>query len=65
MYEDGRHCVDVLDQISAARAGLKATGQLVLYEHVNECVEEALSTGETEAKMAEVLGAVRRFVRSV
>ena len=65
MYEDERYCIDVLDQISAARAGLEATGLLVLDDHVNGCVKDALITGEAEAKTAEMLAAVRRFVRSV
>ena len=65
MYEDGRYCIDVLDQISAARAGLEATGLLVLDDHVHGCVKDALITGEAEAKTAEMLAAVRRFVRSV
>lgn len=65
MYEEGRFCIDVLDQISAACAGLKVTGLLVLDEHVNECVRDALSTGAAEARTTEMLAAVRRFVRSV
>lgn len=65
MYEDGRYCIDVLDQISAARAGLEATGLLVLDDHVNGCLRDALENGEAETKTAEMLAAVRRFVRSV
>jgi len=65
MYEDDRYCIDVLDQISAARAGLEATALLLLEDHVNVCVKEALSTGGAEEKTADMLGAVRRFVRSV
>ena len=30
MYEDGRYCIDVLDQLAAVRAGLEATALLVL-----------------------------------
>ena len=65
MYEEGRYCIDVLDQISAARAGLEATGMLVLDDHVNGCVKAALDTGEASSKTAEMMAAVRRFVRSV
>jgi DNA-binding FrmR family transcriptional regulator len=28
--QEGRYCIDVLDQISAARAGLEATALLIL-----------------------------------
>ena len=67
MYEEGRSCVDVLDQISAARAGLRAAGLAVLDEHVDGCMSEAAGKQpeETGANTAAVLAAVHRWVRSV
>lgn len=65
MHEDGRYCIDVIDQISAARAGLEAAALLILDDHVNGCVKDALTTGNAEAKTAEMLAAIRRFARSV
>ncbi len=65
MYEEGRYCIDVLDQLSAARAGLEATALVILEDHVSGCVKDAIEGGEGEAKAAELLGVVRRFVRSV
>jgi len=64
MYEDGRYCIDVLDQVSAARAGLEAVALLILEDHVNGCVREATEGGKGEQKADELLAAVRRFVRS-
>ncbi len=65
MYEEGRYCVDVLDQLSAARAGIEAAALLILEKHVDGCVRGALEEGDAGEKTAELLGAVRRFVRSV
>lgn len=65
MHEEGRYCIDVLDQISAARAGLEATALLILGDHVNGCVREAIDEGKGEEKAAELLEAVGRFARSV
>ena len=65
MYEEGRYCIDVLDQLSAARAGLEAAALLILEDHVKGCVREAIDGGEAEAKASELLEAVRRYVRSV
>lgn len=64
MYEGGRYCIDVLDQVSAARAGLEAVALLILEDHVNGCVKEAIEGGKGSEKTAELLAAVRRFVRS-
>lgn len=65
MQEEGRYCIDVLDQISAARAGLEATALLILEDHVNGCVREAIEEGKGEEKAAELVEAVGRFARSV
>lgn len=65
MYEDDRYCVDVLNQLSAARAGLDATALLVLEDHVDSCVREAIDGGEGHMKAAEMLDVVKRFIRSV
>lgn len=65
MREEGRYCIDILDQIAAARAGLDAVALRILEEHVDTCVREAIDEGKGEAKSEEMLAAVRRFVRSV
>ncbi len=65
MYEEGRYCVEVLDQLAAARAGIEAAALLILERHVDGCVREALEEGDAREKAAELVGAVRRFVRSV
>ena len=64
MVEDGRYCIDVLDQLSAVRAAIDAAALLVLSDHVNACVRAALESGDTDETIAELDGAVRRYVRS-
>jgi len=65
MAEEGRPCVEVLDQLAAARAALEAVGLLLLERHVDSCVREALEDGDGSEKATELLSVVRRFVRSV
>lgn len=65
MYEGGRYCVDVLDQLAAARAGLDAAALLILEDHVDGCVRDAIEGGDGADKAAELVTVVRRFVRSV
>jgi Metal-sensitive transcriptional repressor len=52
-------------QISAARAGLEATALLILEDHVNGCIREAIDEGKGDEKAAELLEAVGRFARSM
>ncbi len=64
MYDDGRYCIDVLDQLSAVTAAVDAVAVLILTDHINACVRAALVTGDTEEAVAELVTAVRRYVRS-
>jgi CsoR family transcriptional regulator, copper-sensing transcriptional repressor len=65
MHEDGRYCIEVLDQLAAARRALEATALRILEDHVNGCVQAAVEGGEGEAKVSELLEAVHRYVRSI
>ena len=64
MHEEGRYCVEVLDQLAGARAGLRAVGLLLLERHVDGCVREALMDDVGSEKATELVSLVRRFVSS-
>ena len=64
MYEDGRYCIDVLDQLAAVRAALDAVALLILEDHMHTCVRHAVERGDADEKVAELATAVRRYVRS-
>ena len=67
MVEEDRYCIDVLTQISAVTTALESVAFVVLDDHVNHCVADALASGDTaaaEEKSRELLEAVHRFARS-
>jgi DNA-binding FrmR family transcriptional regulator len=64
MYEDGRYCIDVLDQLSAVTAAIDAVAVLVLSDHINSCVRAAIESGDADEKVIELVTGVRRYVRS-
>jgi CsoR family transcriptional regulator, copper-sensing transcriptional repressor len=64
MHAQGRHCVEVLDQLAAVTAALDEVALLVLREHVEACVREAIAAANPGATVSELLAAVRRYVRS-
>lgn len=64
MFDDGRPCVEILDQVAAARAALEAVGLLILDDHVNRCFEPVIYDSAAEERATQLLTAVRRFVRS-
>ncbi len=59
-YEEGRPCLEVLDQISAARAALGAVALLVIEDHVTGCFEPAAGLDLDEARANRLLTAIAR-----
>ncbi len=66
MVEDGKYCIDVLTQVSAAKKALESVALLLLDEHLQHCVRHAAEAGGEEAdlKIAEASQAIARLVRS-
>ena len=66
MVEEDQYCLDVLTQLSAIIAAARQTGLLVLEDHVRGCVVGDRQDGQDgEALLAELIGAIDRFGRSV
>jgi len=49
MVEEEKYCVDILTQISAARAALNQVGMIVLRRHVEHCVVDAVKNPDGAA----------------
>jgi DNA-binding FrmR family transcriptional regulator len=63
MVDDDRYCIDILTQINAARAALEAVALLLLRDHTEHCVADAIKAGDGSAKVRELSDAVERLVR--
>jgi DNA-binding FrmR family transcriptional regulator len=63
MVEQDRYCIDVLTQISAARAALDKVALGLLDDHAHHCVMGADSAPERDEKTAELMDAVGRLMR--
>lgn len=48
MVEDGRDCTDVLIQLAAVRSALGSTARVILKDHLEHCITDAVETGDTE-----------------
>lgn len=64
MYEDGRYCIEVLDQLPAVTAAVDAVAVPILTEDISACIGAAIATGDTEEQVGKLVTAVRRYVRS-
>ena len=54
MIEEGEPCVDVLMQISAVRGALGKVAQILLSNHLETCVTEAIQSGSDDARMEQL-----------
>ncbi len=48
MVEDGRYCVDVLNQTAAIRSALRAVERLLIEDHARSCMEAAIESGDQD-----------------
>ncbi|MEE2728802.1 MAG: metal-sensitive transcriptional regulator [Candidatus Latescibacterota bacterium] len=63
MIEQDRYCVDILVQLSAARAALDRVALRLLESHTKGCVRQAIEEGEGEQAVEELVDVIGRFTR--
>lgn len=49
MYDDGRDCTEVLNQIAAVKSALNSVGKVILKDHMNHCIIDAVKNGDETA----------------
>jgi DNA-binding FrmR family transcriptional regulator len=64
MVESERYCVDVLLQISAARAALAQVSKILLEAHIQTCVAGAFESDDAEQREAKIAELVRVFEKN-
>ena len=63
MVEGGRDCGEVLIQIAAARAALDRAGRLILEDHMQHCILEAVEEGRGQEALDDLKAALKQFIR--
>ena len=63
MVEFGRDCSEVLIQVAAARAALDQAGRLILEDHLEHCIVEAVDEGRSQEALEDLKIALKRFIR--
>ncbi len=61
MIQEDRYCVDVVRQIQAIKAALASLEKLALDDHLETCVDAALSSDDVENRKAKVEELVQIF----
>ena len=61
MIDEGRYCIDISDQLMATRALLKKTNNLIIKNHIDNCVKDAIKHGNDD-KLDEVIKVLEKQI---
>lgn len=59
MVEDEAYCPDVMKQLSAVQGSVQAANRLMLRNHLETCVADAMQAGRTAEIVDELMEALR------
>ncbi len=62
MVEEGRDCSEVLIQLSAVKSAINNTGKIILQDHIEHCIVDAVEQGDRDA-IKELEKAIDRFMK--
>ena len=62
MVEEGRDCTEVLIQLSAVKSAINNTGKIILQDHIEHCIVDAVEHGDKDA-IKELERAIDRCVK--
>lgn len=62
MVEDGRECSEVLIQIAAVKSAVNNIGKIILQDHINNCVVNAVETGDKKV-IEDLNKAIEQFIK--
>ena len=62
MVEEGRDCAEVLTQLAAVKSAINNVGKVILQDHLEHCIVEAIQQGDRGA-LDELNSAIDRFIK--
>ena len=62
MIEDGRDCSEVLVQIASVRSAINNIGKIILEDHINHCLVDAIETGDDQV-LKDLNNAINKFIK--
>ena len=62
MVDEDYDCSEVLIQLAAVRAALESTGKVILQDHIQHCLVDAVEEGDEQA-IADLCAAIDKFIK--
>ena len=61
MVDDGEDCAEILIQMAAVRSAINNAGKVLLQDHINHCIVDAVEEGDM-SKIDELNDAIKKFL---
>ncbi len=63
MIENERYCIDIINQINAARRALEGVALIIMKRHMESCLTEAIKGKKGQEKIDEMVSSIDAFIR--
>jgi DNA-binding FrmR family transcriptional regulator len=63
MVEERRYCIEIIQQLTAARRALDQASLQVMNGHINTCVSDAIRKREGTEKINELMRTLHQFIK--
>jgi DNA-binding FrmR family transcriptional regulator len=62
MIDEEKECPDILIQIGAVKAAMEKAGMIMLEDHIEHCLIEAVRSGDVESQLQELKIALQKLI---
>lgn len=63
MIEENRYCIDIVQQLAALEAAADEVSLLILQDHIEGCVTDAIREQHGETHIKELMATIRRAMK--
>ena len=63
MIEDDRYCIDIVQQLTALSAAVDEVSLIILQNHIEGCVTDAIREQHGKAHIEELMATIRRTIK--
>jgi CsoR family transcriptional regulator, copper-sensing transcriptional repressor len=64
MVEEDKYCVDIMNQIAGVQSALEQVSLLLIENHLQHCVSDAIQEGQGDEKISEIMDVLKHYTRS-
>lgn len=65
MTEEGSYCIDILHQSYAVQKALEEADAVILKNHLETCVADAITNGRKEEVIEEIMGVFKKSPKNI